>query len=292
MSIHTIKSKDIEISVSSYGAELQSLKYKGREFLWQGCAPFWRDRAPNIFPYVARLWEKSYYYDGKKYSLPIHGFIKYNELALDCVTDTSLTFSFKKAGLKDIDYPFEFVYTVKFEICGGTVKISYTVKNSGDRVMYFGAGGHPGFNVPLDSSLSFEDYVVRFDNGVKLERAAFSDDCFFKGYFEPYELTDNCIRLKHTLFDSDAIILKNCGNSVILCPKNGGVGVKVDFKDFTYLGLWHTTKSEAPFVCIEPWSSLPAKENEITDIAKQADLISLDPGKTYTAGFDITPGIF
>ncbi len=292
MSIHIIKSGDIEISVSSYGAELQSLKYKGREFLWQGTAPFWRDRAPNIFPYVARLWEKTYYYGGRKYSLPIHGFIKYNELSLDGPTGSSLTFSFKKADLKDGSYPFEFAYAVKFEIRGDTVKVVYTVKNNDGRAMYFGIGGHPGFNVPLTDGLSFEDYAVYFDKGVTPQRALFSDDCFFKGAFEPFELTDGRIDLKHSLFDSDAVVLKNCGGYVTLRPKTGGYGVKASFGDFPYLGLWHTTKSEAPFLCIEPWSSLPAKENEITDIEKQKDLISLEPGKTYTAGFEITPGIF
>ena len=290
MNIYTVKSNDIELSVSSFGAELQSLKYKGKEFLWQGCAPFWRDRAPNIFPYVARLWEKSYYYDEKKYSLPIHGFIKYNELSLNGVTDSSLSFSFKKADLADVEYPFEFEYAVKFELCGDTVRVLYTVKNCDSRVMYFGIGGHPGFNVPLENGLSFQDYIICFESGVKPERAVFSNDCFFKGYFEPYELKNSRIELRHALFDNDAIILKNCGKSVTLCPKNGGLGINVSFKDFGYLGLWHTTGSEAPFVCIEPWSSLPSKENEITNIEKQPDLISLDPGKTYAAGFEVVPG--
>lgn len=290
--IYTVKDGDIEIAVSSFGAELQSLKYKGKEFLWQGSAPFWRDRAPNIFPYVARLWEKSYYYGGRKYGLPIHGFIKYNELKLDTLTDSSVSFSFKKADLTDTDYPFEFDYGVKFGISGGAVRVLYTVKNRGENTMFFGIGGHPGFNVPLENGLSFEDYVIRFDGGVKPERAVFSDDCFFKGSFEPYELDGSLIRLRHTLFDNDAIILKNCGASAVLCPENGGYGVKVSFGDFGYLGVWHTTKSTAPFVCIEPWSSLPSREGGITDIEKQPDLISLDPGAARTFGFEIVPGSF
>ena len=28
--------------------------------------------------------------------------------------------------------------------------------------MYFGLGGHPGFNVPLEAGLSFEDYCLEF----------------------------------------------------------------------------------------------------------------------------------
>lgn len=48
-----------------------------------------------------------------------------------------------------------------------------------------------------------------------------------------------------------------------------------------YLGLWHWPKTDAPYVCIEPWCSLPASENTITVFENQTDLIKLDPSNTY-----------
>ena len=40
--------------------------------------------------------------------------------------------------------------------------VAYEVINRDTRPMYFGLGGHPGFNVPLAEGLRFEDYRLRF----------------------------------------------------------------------------------------------------------------------------------
>jgi galactose mutarotase-like enzyme len=57
--------------------------------------------------------------------------------------------------------------------------------------------------------------------------------------------------------------------------------VSVTFPQMQYLGLWHWPKTDAPYVCIEPWCSLPASENTITVFENQTDLIKLDPSNTY-----------
>jgi len=57
--------------------------------------------------------------------------------------------------------------------------------------------------------------------------------------------------------------------------------VTVSFPDMPYLGVWHWPKKDAPYVCIEPWASLPSREGKTAVLEEQADLIRLDPGKTY-----------
>lgn len=48
------------------GAQLLSIRASdGTECLWQGDPAYWSDRAPNLFPYVARLTEGKYYLDGQ-----------------------------------------------------------------------------------------------------------------------------------------------------------------------------------------------------------------------------------
>jgi galactose mutarotase-like enzyme len=39
--------------------------------------------------------------------------------------------------------------------------------------------------------------------------------------------------------------------------------------------------TDAPYICLEPWSSLPAHQDVIEDLQTQEDLISLEAGKTY-----------
>ena len=48
------------------GAQLLSIRASdGTECLWQGDPAYRSDRAPNLFPYVARLTEGKYYLDGQ-----------------------------------------------------------------------------------------------------------------------------------------------------------------------------------------------------------------------------------
>ena len=46
-----------------------------------------------------------------------------------------------------------------------------------------------------------------------------------------------------------------------------------------FLGLWHAPKTDAPYVCVEPWVSLPSHSAYVEDFAKQEHLISLNAGK-------------
>ena len=47
------------------------------------------------------------------------------------------------------------------------------------------------------------------------------------------------------------------------------------------LGLWHTPKTDAPFICIEPWHGLPSMDGVIEDLKNQKGVIKLGANKTY-----------
>jgi len=51
--------------------------------------------------------------------------------------------------------------------------------------------------------------------------------------------------------------------------------LKVDFSDFPYLGIW--TKSEAPFICIEPWLGIADNANTSGFIEDKEGIQSLEP---------------
>ena len=46
-------------------------------------------------------------------------------------------------------YPFEFVFKVKFSLCGKSLKIDYIAENVGEEEMYFGLGAHPDLTFRL-----------------------------------------------------------------------------------------------------------------------------------------------
>lgn len=280
---YTIKNEKLTVTVSDMGAELQSIKgADGTEYLWQGDPQIWDGKAPNLFPYIARMTGEKYTVYGKQYAMKIHGFVMYRTLTMEKQTADSITFRLDSDEETRVQYPFEFTYRITYTLEENTLVTTVSVENRDSRRMFFGVGGHPGFMVPLEEGLTFEDYVLQFSEASQPYRVGFSDTCFLTGQDAFYPLQNGKeIALKHELFDQDAIVLKNMPKTVKLCSEKGKHSVTVTYPDFAYLGFWHMPKREAPYVCIEPWSSLPSREGVIEDLEFQSDLLRLDAGKTY-----------
>lgn len=286
--LHTIRSPFLTVSVKEKGAELQSILGRdGREYLWQGDPRYWPDRAPNIFPYVARLTRGCYEIDGQTYSMDIHGLSPYLPFTLTEKTDTAMTLTLSSDGETRQRYPRDFSFSIRYELRQDTLEITFLVENRDHRTMYFGLGGHPGFHVPLAAGRRFEDYRLRFTNPCAPRRIGFTRACFLDGTDEAFPLKDGTtLPLTHRLFDDDAIVLKNTDRQVTL-EADGGPKITVTFPQMPYLGIWHQPRTDAPYVCVEPWSSLPSTQDTIAVFENQQDLISLAPGRTYVNRWSI-----
>ena len=286
---HKISSNLLTVTVSELGAELRSIKdAEGTEYLWQGDSTYWSDRAPNIFPYVARLTNGSYYIDGKLYKMPPHGFAlserfdvvsnKENEIIFE-LTDSEKTYQM---------YPRRFSLKIKYRVEGATLQIVFSITNRDERTMYYGIGGHPGFNVPIDGNEVFEDYFLSFDEPCEPLRIGFTPQCYLNGEKTPFVLEDGKIKLSHDIFSDDAIVLTNIPHKVTLGSVNGNRSVTVTYPKMNYLGIWHRPNTDAPYVCIEPWSSLPSTQDIIAVLEEQKDLMALEPNTTEDYPFEIT----
>lgn len=286
---HTIENTHLKVTVAQLGAELQSIQNaEGKEFLWQGTAPYWEQRATNLFPYVGRLTEGAYRMDGSLYKLPIHGFAPWVDFALTEKGEDYMVFTLTDNEELYAQYPRHFVFRVCYRLENNRICVSFEVENRDAKVMYFGLGGHPGFQVPLEDGDAFTDYRLRFAP-CKPKRVDFTEKCFITGTTSDFPLAeDQFLPLSHDLFDDDAIVLTDVSREVTLEKVGGKHSVKVEFPQMPYVGLWHTTKSDAPFVCIEPWCSLPSKQDEIAELEKQENLLSLAPGATYQNSWNIT----
>ena len=287
--IYTIKNDKIEVSVEDLGAQMRSIKdATGKEYLWQGDEKYWNGSAPNLFHYVARLTEGKYILKGRTYEMPKHGFLRNSVLKLKEKTQTKMVFSLIDSEETYKMYPYHFEIKVKYELFENELKVSYNVANKDKKVMYFGVGGHPGFQVPVEKELSFEDYFIEFAKGTDMKRVGMSEDCFVTGKDEAFPLEENRrLYLHHNLFDDDAIILKDAPSKVVLASEKGSARIEMETSHLEYLGIWHKPASDAPYVCIEPWSSLPSKKDIIEDLEKQDNLVSLKPDGYYTGFFKV-----
>ena len=58
--METLSNSVLTVQIAEHGAELQSIKKDGKEYLWQGDAKFWGRRSPVLFPIVGRVWNNKY----------------------------------------------------------------------------------------------------------------------------------------------------------------------------------------------------------------------------------------
>lgn len=288
--IYTIENENLRVQISDRGAELMSIQTKdGTEYLWQGDAKYWGDRALNLFPYVARLTEGRYTLEGESYEMTIHGFANYSVLEAKGQTADRIVFELTENEETLAMYPFHFVYRVIYVLSGNQLHVTFSVKNTEEgREMYFGLGGHPGFAVPVEEELGFEDYYLQFEETGDPVRVGISAACFVDGKDVVYPLAEGGrIPLAHNLFDNDAIVLKEMSKAVTIKSDKGTKAVRVSYPEMDYLGIWHMPFTDAPYVCIEPWKSLPSRQDIVEDLATQPGLVHLPAGETYTNDWTI-----
>ena len=133
----------------------------------------------------------------------------------------------------------------------------------------------------MDDGTAFEDWVLRFPEAQDAMRVGFNPDCLVNGRDAPFPLAHGTdLPLRHDLFDDDAIVLRGIGAAAVLCSARSGRSVRMDFDGFPYFGLWHWPGKDAPYVCLEPWSSLPSRSGILEDLASQPGLLSLAPGRS------------
>ena len=288
--LYTIKNEKLSVVIDTVGAQMQSITASdGTEYLWYGDAAYWGSRATNLFPYVGRLTDGEYIHNGKRYAMTQHGFAKRSEFSAVQESDTMVRFTMTDDEATRESFPFRFAFSVIYELIDASVRITYRVENRGEDTMYFGLGGHPGFRLPMEEGKVFEDYCLTFDKPGHPSRALLSPAYQMSGVEELFPLEDDRILpLRHDLFDDDAIILHHFDKTVTLSAGEGSRGVKLHIPGMNYLGIWHAVKTDAPFVCLEPWVSLPSRDGIVEDLSQQADIVALEAGGTYDNAWSIT----
>lgn len=285
--LYTIRNEYLTVKIADKGAQLWSIMDKDcNEYLWQGDAKYWKDRAINLFPYIARLTEGQYRLRGNIYKMDIHGFAKDVVFKAEQIAENHIVFSIEDTEEAYKQYPYRFTFCVIYKLIENRVSVTYLVKNKDEETMYFGVGGHPGFNVPFEKDTVFEDYYLEFDSAEKTKRVRFSEDCFVLGLDDEFELQeDKCLPLRHDMFDDDAIVLTDMAKGVTLKSKKGNKAIRVTYPNMSYIGFWHKPKTDAPYICIEPWSSLPSRKGIVEELETQPGLVSLETEKEYKTQF-------
>ena len=279
-----LKYNGVSAKIISHGAELRSLEIGGHEYMWNADPAYWPKTAPILFPMIGTLKNSKTLINGREYSLPRHGFTRDLELNVETVSGTSVLFSLEQSDHTKQFYPFDFRFTVQYTLKSDGITVTHRVKNNSAEDMPFCIGAHPAFAFEGDLS----DYRLEF---AKPETAAVPLLNLAEGVFEPSNRTpllDNSttLPLNHELFHKDVLYFeKPVSRSVSFLGKDNK-GVRVDFPDFTGIGVWQA--KDAPFLCLEPWCGSADFADCTGVFAEKQGIEILKPGEERAFTLSIT----
>ncbi|MET3129314.1 galactose mutarotase-like enzyme [Arcicella rosea] len=268
--MQTIENQLLKVNINPLGAELVSLfnKENDTEYMWNADPTFWGKSSPVLFPIVGALKNNQYFYQGKTYTLPRHGFARERVFSVEVQKEDSITFLLKEdeESLKVFPFPFEFrlIYTLVEK----TLSVTYSVTNTGNEEMYFSVGGHPAFAVPLSEDTVYEDYYLEFNQTEDFPRWELADGGLIKKEATRFLENTNRLALTKELFYQDALVFKHQKSTeVILKSDNVSKQLKFTFENFPFLGIW--AAKDANFVCIEPWCGIADSENHEQELTEK-----------------------
>ncbi len=282
--IYTIENDLLKVSVTTEGAQLCSVirKCDGTEHIWQADESVWRFQAPVMFPYCGKLNNGKMEAKGKIYETNQHGFARTTTHTFVRQSDTEIVLELTDSPETLAQWPYHFRLESRFILNGDQLTHRLTVENRDDELMRFGIGYHPGFAIPFDDQHTASDYELRFDR----IQSPMCLDCLPHGLINGkwYYLARNIdtIALDEKLFANDSHCMFGLTAKTLgLYEKGTGRGVECDISGFPYCLIWSKPEWPMPFVCIEPWMSLPASEDAPLAWNAQAAAAELTPGESW-----------
>lgn len=275
-----IESPNLSVKIKEKGAELCSIydKEKERELLWQGDRRLWAEQAPILFPFIGRLKGKSYSYNGQKYPMDLHGFARENVFRVVDHNEDSCLLELRDTAVTRQTYPFAFRLRQYYKVKGTSLLIETKIENLGMETMYFALGLHPGFQLFSEND-KISDFELDFPDcpGEKLEQILFSEESLTKKERGEAFLKEKSLSLSYDLFRNDAPVFLETGGKAFLHKRGEKEGLRMEYPDYSYIAIWQPYGKEAPFLCIEPWTSLPGRDGVEEDICAKEDFQSLLP---------------
>ena len=256
-----LENEGFRAAVDPQGAELTSLcsKTTGTEYVWQADPTVWKRHAPILFPIVGRLKDGSYTVGGKSYQITQHGFGRDLAWQAERIADNCVELTLCADEHTKTMYPWAFRCTVRYTLEGASLKKEHIVENCSDTPMYYELGGHDGYTVCWLPDERVEDYAVEFEGVEALHPILLDENVLLSRDHGTLPLENGQLPLTRETFRADAIISDDLPvrRASIVGRKNGR-RVTMEFPDFPYFAVWSPYKDfDVPFVCLEPWSSLP-----------------------------------
>ncbi len=268
-----LQSSALTVEISEIGAEIHHVVDKnGVERIWQADPAVWASHTPLLFPIAGALRDDTWYYEGKAYTMPKHGFVRKLPFEVERADGQSAVLVLRGEAAKDPGFPFEYELRVIYVLSGEALTVTYRITNLGDKPMYYSIGSHAGYACEG----GIERFELYFPEDEALEQTLLCGS-LIRHETRPIPLTDHVLKVKAEDFRDDALVFLNAkSRSVTLRRSDRAYEVKVDFPQCDVLLLW--TKPGAPYLCIEPWCNAPDWVDSNQQMAEKPGMIRVEAG--------------
>ena len=283
-----LENEHIRVSFAEKGAELQHVTgvHSGTEFLWSGDKNFWGKFSPVLFPIVGGLKNDTYFYKGKSYILPRHGFARDLIFEHQLINEHELLFTLRDTEQTLKVFPFEFELGLRYKIFGASVCCTYEVFNPSLGELLFSIGGHPAFAAPLNKQGIYDDYYLQFNNDEQITYHHIADN-LMADTTSTLTLIDQRLPLKYELFYEDALVFKDLkSDSISLMNTKNYNGLNFKFQGFPYFGIW--AAKDADFVCLEPWCGIADSIHHDQDFENKEGIVTLAANEKWERTWQLT----
>lgn len=289
----TLQNDQLTVQVNELGAQLHSIKRNGDpiEYLWQGDDASWGRQAPVLFPFVGRLKDDQYVFNGHTYHQTQHGFARDRRFAVIDQAADRVTFEQHDDEQTRQAFPFAFSLQVQMKLVDDQVDVEYTVKNpASEHSLIYAIGAHPGFNMPLTPGTLFDQVKLSVRPAETYSRIILRGPYNDSNHPEMIDM-QKPVTLNRGMFKNDAIIFKTAGSNfaATLSDPAGQHGVTVTTMKTQYVGVWSAYPARANFVCVEPWWGIADNTNADGQLLHKQDMHRLAPQQEAHYRFGIHP---
>lgn len=279
----TFHSENYTVVIDTLGAELKSFRTpEGKEFIWNSDPRFWMRSSPLLFPTIGNLRDNKTIIDGTEYPLQKHGFCKESEFTIERADDESATFLLTDSGATLPLYPFHFELRLTYALTANRLAMTYQVKNTDTREIFYHIGAHPGFMCSLEDGETLSDYRLEFEKEENLDATVYDLEhlCFSSTKKRRFGERSRFLPLHPDMFDNDAILFPHTSShSVKLVNPSTGKGVLLSYPGFVSIAFWTLPEGRAPFLCLEPWNGAAIYNDEDDVFCHKRDIITLPEGE-------------
>jgi aldose 1-epimerase len=231
-------------------------------------------------PFVNRIENGTYTFNGKYYQLPIndqaknnsiHGFLRDFKFEIVDLSSNFCTTTYTHNKDTTPYYPFDFKITITFKLSENRFSLKTNVENLSNYSIPFSLGWHPYFTLNC-SSINQMELKLNAKNRFHLNERMIPIKTF-----EKYSNFKTTTQIENTIFD-DCFSLEK--KNVHLINKESGLSVNVRFCDqYQYLQLY--TPQNRNSIAIEPMTSIGNSFNN------RIGLKTIAPHNSFEANFEI-----